>query len=296
MAQEMRGKMSEAWSPSDNALTPEEAYELFREGKLNLKWAPAGITKEDFCKLFLEKSPVTPAAVHLLDEFSLRYHKTLWQQNVTEAKKRGRQVDKATVQEKCEEMQAEKERAEDAQDDDVGSMSCQVPSHNPKLADKKYQPTTNCIVFWNKEGVLQYVTEGMTSKPVRQGNFLVVMADKDIADLAKSLVSEFVENGNDEPWIKYQIFTKATCFHCPDCKIRTQRNHFQSQRGLDRTEQTRLEWRTHESFARKVSAIVDNVLRNAATSDVTQQASNAAAQNRQSRERSRSRGQHYERR
>lgn len=84
-------------TPSDNALTPAEAYKMFKDGKLTLR-LPVNISEEDFSKKFSEISPVTPKAIKTLETQGLRYHPTLRRWLVTQAKTDGRQLNDEAAQ------------------------------------------------------------------------------------------------------------------------------------------------------------------------------------------------------
>ncbi len=77
---------------SDNALTTLAAYELFKEGKLNLKSIPAGVTLEEFSVKFPEASPVTPAAIQTLESQGQRYNPELRKWLVTRSKTSSQQL------------------------------------------------------------------------------------------------------------------------------------------------------------------------------------------------------------
>lgn len=167
------------WVPSDKPLTSKEAYELFRNGKLNLMWAPSSITEEAFCSQFLDRSPVTPAAIRTLDGQKLRYHPKLRKWLITHAKEAGKQLDNAATQEvkkKCFTMEAE-------DDEERKKLIDLRPDHSSPAKDDG-ETCTICEVQFSPMSLFltkdrQQVISKITGEPVRIGNYKIIGVNKD---------------------------------------------------------------------------------------------------------------------
>lgn len=169
------------WTPSDKSLTPKEAYELFREGKLHQMWAKAGIPETEFSSVFLEKSPVTPAALKTLEGQQLRYHPVLRKWLVTRAKAAGKQLDNEATQAVKKEfftMEAketdERKKLIDLRPDE---SSPNKDGETCIVCEEKFEPMS---LFLTREG--ERVISKITGQPVRIGNYKIapVNADGDL--------------------------------------------------------------------------------------------------------------------
>lgn len=168
---ETKVETTKQWTPSDKSLTPKEAYELFREGKLNLLWAQSGISEEAFCAQFLDRSPVTPAAHKKLGEQSLRNHPVLRKWHITRAKAAGRQLTNSeaqTVKMEFFALQAketdERKALIDLRPDD--SSPAKDDGETCIVCETVFEPKT---LFLTRDG--QRVISKITGEPVRIGNY-----------------------------------------------------------------------------------------------------------------------------
>ena len=166
------------WSPSDNILTPADAWKLFKEGKLRLSLS-SKIVEKDFLEKFLEISPVTPAAHQQLKAEKLEFDRQFRTWQMTEAKKLGHQLNSAATQALKKRWQVTNQKM---QDDYKELLDLHTDETSPNkdgvevcvVCKVEFEPKS---LFLLRDG--QRVISKITQEPVRIGNYKILRLNKE---------------------------------------------------------------------------------------------------------------------